>query len=87
VRRVPFSGNRADIPYAVEGRPVAPGSEPRASENIITPDYCRAMRIPVTRGRDFTDGMQAPPVAVVNETLARVTWEGEDPIGKHLAVS
>jgi putative ABC transport system permease protein len=89
VRRVPFSGNWADIPYAVEGRPVATGSEPMASENIITPDYFRAMRIPLTRGRDFTDrdDLQAPPVAVVNETLARATWESEDPIGKHLTVS
>jgi len=89
VRRVPFSGNWGDIPYTVEGRPVAPGSEPRASENMITPDYFRAMRIPVTRGRDFTDrdNLEAPPVAVVNETLARATWAGEDPIGKHLSVS
>ncbi len=88
VRRVPFSGNWGDTPFTVEGRPVPAGSEPRAGQNMITPDYFRAMRIPVTRGRDFTDrdDLQAPPVTIVNETLARATWPGEDPIGKQVTV-
>ena len=88
VRRVPFSGNWGDTPFTVEGRPVPAGIEPRAGQNMITPDYFRAMRIPVTRGRDFTDrdDLQAPPVTIVNETLARTTWPGEDPIGKHVTV-
>src|SRR6185436_17877202 len=55
VRRVPFSGNWGDTPFTVEGRPVPAGSEPRAGQNIITPEYFHAMRIPVTHGRDFTE--------------------------------
>jgi putative ABC transport system permease protein len=42
------------------------------------------MRIAVTRGRMFEehDGLKSPPVAIVNETMARQFWPDEDPIGK-----
>jgi putative ABC transport system permease protein len=88
VRRVPFSGNWGDTPFTVEGRPVPAGSEPRAGQNIITPEYFHAMRIPVTHGRDFTDrdDLQSPPVVIISETLARTTWPGEEAIGKHVKV-
>jgi putative ABC transport system permease protein len=88
VRRVPFSGNWGDTPFTVEGRPVPAGSEPRAGQNIITPEYFHAMRIPVTHGRDFTDrdDLQSPPVVIVSETLARTTWPGEEAVGKHVKV-
>jgi len=88
VRRVPFSGNWGDTPFTVEGRPVPAGQEPRAAQNIVTPDYFKTMRIPFTRGRDFTDrdDLQSPPVTVINETMARSTWPGDDPIGKHIKV-
>jgi predicted permease len=88
VRRVPLSGNWGDTPLTIEGHPVAAGSEPRAGQNIVTPDYFKAMRIPLIRGRDFTDrdDLAAPPVAVVNETMARTIWPSEDPIGRHFKV-
>ena len=88
VRRVPFSGNWGATPFTVEGRPVAAGSEPTAGQNIVTPDYFRVMRIPLSRGRDFSDrdDLQSPPVVIVNETLARTVWPGDDPIARHLSV-
>jgi predicted permease len=88
VRRVPMSGNWGDTAFLPEGKPAAKGSEPRAGQNIVTPDYFRTMRIPLTRGRDFTerDTMTSPPVAVINETFARTIWPGEDPIGKRITV-
>lgn len=44
------------------------------------------MGIPLLRGRYFNDQDRAntPPVAIVNETLARRYWPGEDPIGKRV---
>lgn len=44
------------------------------------------MRIPLLEGREFTtrDDANAPPVAIVNQTLARRFWPGENPIGKQL---
>jgi putative ABC transport system permease protein len=88
VRRVPFSGNWGDTPFEVEGRPVAAGSEPRAGQNMVTPDYFRTMRIPLVRGRDFSerDDAPSPPVVVVNETFARTMWPGEDAVGKRVKV-
>jgi putative ABC transport system permease protein len=88
VRRVPFSGNAGDTPYTVEGRPTAAGAELRAGQNLVTPDYFRTMRIPLVRGRDFSDrdDRRAPPAAIVNETLAHAIWPGEDAVGKHIGV-
>lgn len=54
-----------------------------AGANIVGPDYFSTFGIPLVRGRDFTisDNSSAPPVAIVNETLARHYWPGQDPIG------
>jgi predicted permease len=59
-----------------------PGGFPR----IVSNGYFRAMGIPLRAGRDFTerDTKGAPPVIIVNETLARNLWPGENPIGKIL---
>ena len=85
VRAVPFSGNGGTIGYAVEGRPAPdPKSLPQSLLHLATPDYFKTMRIPLLKGRDFTDrdDLQSPLVAVVNDTFARKVFPGEDPIGK-----
>jgi putative ABC transport system permease protein len=55
---------------------------------IITvgPGYFKAMGIPLLRGRDISpnDIPASPMVAVINDTLAKRLWPGQDPIGKHL---
>jgi predicted permease len=82
VRRVPLSGNRGTISYTLPGRSAA---EPlSAGENMISPGYFRTMQIPMVRGRDFTEGddLRAPAVVIVNQTLARVAFGGEDPVGR-----
>ena len=52
----------------------------------VSGDYFRAMAIPLLQGRYFTpqDGPESSPVAIINQTLAKRYWPGEDPIGKHL---
>jgi putative ABC transport system permease protein len=87
VRAVPFSGNGGTTGYAVEGKPVPdPAQMPQARFHLVTPDYFKTMRIPLLRGRDFTDrdDLQTPLVSVINETFAKREWPGEDPIGKQL---
>src|SRR5262249_49094854 len=79
VRAVPLSGNWGGSAYRVEGAPEpAPGQEPEAQVNLVTPDYFRTLGIGLVRGRDFTDhdDASAPPVAVVNKTLAERAWPG-----------
>lgn len=60
----------------------------RVSYNVIGPDYFTAMDIPVLSGRAFDDRdrPQSLPVALVNETLARRFWPGEDAVGKRLTM-
>jgi putative ABC transport system permease protein len=85
VRAVPFSGNGGDTGYAVEGQPVPdPAQMPQARFHLVTPGYFKTLRIPLLEGRDFTDrdDLQAPLVAVINETFARRAWPGDDPIGR-----
>jgi predicted permease len=52
----------------------------------IMGNYFQAQGIPIIRGRDFTpaDNATAPPVIIVNRTLAEHYWPGQDPIGKRL---
>ena len=57
------------------------------SRNFVSPDYFRLLRIPLLRGRVFEPSAIAPvrqPVAIVNETMARRAWPGQDPVGQLL---
>jgi putative ABC transport system permease protein len=51
---------------------------------IVSPEYFNALGIPLTGGRYFNaaDTAEAPPVVIINETLARQYFPGQDPIGK-----
>ena len=85
VRAVPFSGNGGLTGYAIDGRPTPdPAQLPQARFHLVTPEYFKTLRIPLLKGRDFTDrdDLQTPLVAVINETFARREWPGEDAIGK-----
>jgi predicted permease len=71
----------------VEGHPPEPvGSWTPLVWTQISGDYFRALAIPLLEGRYFTpqDGPGSPPVAIINQTLAKRYWPGEDPIGKRL---
>lgn len=73
--------------FQIEGRPTVNTSEnPLALVNIITPDYFRVMGVPLNRGRLFTeqDKQDTPGVVIVNQTLARRLFPGEDPLGKRV---
>jgi putative ABC transport system permease protein len=54
----------------------------------VTPSWFGAMRVPLKRGRLFTDGdrLGTPKVVLINEAAARKYFPGEDPIGKRVAV-
>src|SRR6202158_1006823 len=78
-----FGGQRTRI--RVEGRQPPPGVDDFKVEfNAIGPCFFDLLRIPLLRGRDFTPADRAgtPPVAIVNETMARHFWPGVDPVGR-----
>jgi putative ABC transport system permease protein len=76
-------------PMVPEGQPVVPlGQRPVLNIETISPDYTRVLRVPLLRGRMFTDhdDATAPPVAIVNQAFARRFWPSENPIGKHIVI-
>jgi putative ABC transport system permease protein len=62
------------------------GEEPQADFRMVTPGYFRTMMIPLVSGRTFTehDGPASTPVIIINETMARQMFAGENPIGQRL---
>ena len=56
--------------------------------NDITPGYFDTLRIPMLKGRDFNefDGEKGRPVAIVNETVGRQLWPGQDALGKRFTI-
>ncbi|MDB4877768.1 MAG: permease [Gemmatimonadetes bacterium] len=84
---LPISGSDNGWSIMIDGRVVKTIAEaPVGRPNPVTPDYFRTMSIRILRGRVFTesDRMGAPPVAVINETMAKTLWPGVDPIGRTL---
>jgi putative ABC transport system permease protein len=81
---LPLSGAEEVDGFQIEGRPTAPGLVQTANFRWITPDYFKALQIPVQRGRAFTerDKQNAPEVAIIDETMARLYFGGINPIGQ-----
>jgi putative ABC transport system permease protein len=75
------------LPFEIAGRPAA-DERPGTAYHEVSPGYFETLRIPIVRGRAFTDldSQSAPGVAIVNETLAREYFGAEDPIGQRIRV-
>jgi len=81
---VPLNGADYGTGIKLEGR----AEQISLLYNIVTSHYFGTMGIPLLLGRDFSphDDVQAPRVAIVNESLARQLWPNENPIGKRFTV-
>jgi putative ABC transport system permease protein len=83
---LPLSGPPWSSQFALAGRPpLEQGGDVLHRE--LSPDYQRVMRVPLVRGRLFTeaDRLGAPMVVLINETLARKFFRDEDPVGQRVA--
>ncbi len=82
---LPLGHNRS-WGIAAKGVVYTPQDYPGGFPRIVSDGYFRAMGIPLKAGRDFTerDTKGSPNVIIVNETLAKNLWPGQDPIGKIL---
>ncbi len=86
---VPIAGSDYIFGFLIQGSPTPPSDAPSANYYSITPDYFKAMGIPLKRGRYFTDAdvNNTTRVAIINETMARRYFPDEDPIGKRLHIT
>lgn len=87
---VPLAGGGSTQPFSIEGRPTgAIAEQPMAQTRYISPDYFRAIGIPLRQGRFFSDQDRdnSVPVVIISEAMARRFWPGENPIGKRLTPS
>jgi putative ABC transport system permease protein len=86
INHLPLAGDVWGRTYEVEGRPLPPGDAPRAAFRVVLPGYFDTVNLRLIAGRDVDDRdtIDAPPVVIVNEWIARREWPGEDPLGKRI---
>ncbi len=78
------SSQTSSLPFEVDGKPPQPaGQEPVAQFTIASANYFSAIGAKLLNGRLFNqfDLKDAPKVALINETMARRNWPGENPVG------
>jgi putative ABC transport system permease protein len=72
--------------FVIEGRAALPGQQAKLRTVAATPGLFSTLRIPLLEGRRLgeRDTAASPPVVLINQTLARVFFPGENPLGKSL---
>jgi putative ABC transport system permease protein len=83
----PLSRGGETFDFRVEGQPERPQDQwPGANYRNVTPDYFRAMKIPIMQGRAFTerDNGSAPLVVIINQATAARHFPGQNPVGKRV---
>jgi predicted permease len=84
-RQLPLGEVRMNASFEAEGRTFEAATA-IADHNSVTPDYFRALSLPLAQGRPLTeaDSRGLPAAVVINQTMARRFWPGEDPTGKRI---
>lgn len=86
---LPFSGSRTSTSFDIEGISPLPGESRGSDYRTVSSEYFKVMRIPVVKGRAFTDAdnrRDKPRVAIINEALLHRYWPHADPLGQKLIV-
>jgi putative ABC transport system permease protein len=84
---LPLAGTNNFWAFTIEGRPAKPvGVYDLAQYRPVSAGYFDTIGIPIARGRafDLRDRDDAPPVVMINVSMARVFWKGENPVGQRL---
>ena len=87
---IPLRKSGFQLDVKGEGRALASGEpQPAAEYRTADPSYFKASGIKIVAGRAFepTDDAKAAHVAIINQTLAKLLWPGQDPIGRRIAWS
>ena len=89
INNLPLSGTGVISGFLIEGRPTPITDEDyRTGYRVIRPTYFDTMGIKLKKGRQFTerDNQNSSRVAIISEAMAQRFWQGEDPIGKRVAI-
>ncbi|HEY8411990.1 MAG TPA: ABC transporter permease [Pyrinomonadaceae bacterium] len=89
VNTLPITFNQVNAKFAIEGRASdQPDLQSPAYTPVVVPGYFNAMGIALLQGRDFadTDTLDSPPVAIINDALARRRFPNENPLGKRVLI-
>jgi putative ABC transport system permease protein len=84
---LPIDGSYWDSLFSVADQPVPARADlPRTDCVLVSPNYFSTMGLRLQKGRLFSSAETAKslPVVIINETLARQIWPGQDPIGKRI---
>lgn len=83
---IPLGDGGGGTVLETEGQPVESSPLNSAGWRVVSPGYFRTLGVRLLRGRflEAGDQEQATPVAVVNETLARLHWPNQDPLGRRI---
>jgi putative ABC transport system permease protein len=90
VDALPLTPNESVYSFQIVGRPdYAPGTQPSSKAVTTTPNFFKTMRIPLLRGRDFTDRDKqgTPGVVIVNESWARELFPNEEVLGRKIRLN
>jgi predicted permease len=85
---VPLAGGYG-LPFVIAGRPLTEGPfHGGGSYYTVSTDYFKTFKIPMIRGRVFTeqDTVGAPGVVVINQAMAKQFWKDADPIGQQISI-
>ncbi len=80
---LPLVANRATaLRFHLPGSPlINPDALPVGQFRAVSPEYFRAMRIPLESGRPFANEDLKQPVVIISRSMARRFWPGRDPVG------
>jgi putative ABC transport system permease protein len=83
-----FSSNPREHVLTVERDDGTVSERLPLARDEVSPDFFRALGTPLVRGRFFSigDRPDAPPVAIINDAMARRFWPGRDPVGRRFRV-
>ena len=86
--RAPMLGGNQSTSYQIDSHLLPPAERPSANARLVTPRYFETMKIPLLRGRDFTDQDQedTPSVMIITREAAVRFWPGEDAIGRRIQI-
>jgi predicted permease len=79
--------DRLYLSFQIAGRPEGPAFQSVAGWTLVSPGYFETFKIPVLRGRTFTERDESgPPVVIINQALAKQFWPDSDPLNGQMII-